>query len=192
MKQLILSLVALSSAANIPQLPVKASYCSSASSGYPTDPSTTTPRSTTTPWYTTPTSRPSPPTTAASSTPDPSCPLGWVDDGNLGCFLFAPQMAGLSWIEALEFCEEQVRLASKLVNYQFLAFYLQIRSHLETKVCWNLYSTIIKSFYCTLAILRYESSTLTLYKELSSSIFQSQSVCQACVTPFQISTLCNI
>ena len=37
--------------------------------------------------------------------------------------------------------------------------------------------------------LRYESSTLILYKELSSPIFQScQSVCQACVTPFQIST----
>ena len=37
-----------------------------------------------------------------------NCPLGWVDDGNLGCFLFAPQMAGLSWLEALQFCEEQV------------------------------------------------------------------------------------
>ena len=48
-----------------------------------------------------------------------------------------------------------------------------------------------------LFLLRYESSSLKLYKELSSSIFQncqsvSQSVCQACVTPFQISTLCNI
>ena len=162
MKQLLLLLVALSSAANVPQLPVKASYCGrdSTTSWY-----STTPRYTTTPWYTTPrytttsrytttTSRPSTSTTAASSTPDPSCPLGWVDDGNLGCFLFAPQMAGLSWIEALEFCEEQVRLASKLVNYQFLAFYLQIRSHLETKVCWNLYSTISKSFYCTLAIFK--------------------------------------
>ena len=43
------------------------------------------------------------------------------------------------------------------------------------------------------AILRYESSTLILYKELSSPIFQScESVCQACVTPFQISTFCNI
>ena len=41
--------------------------------------------------------------------------------------------------------------------------------------------------------LRYESSTLILYKELSSSIFQScQSVSQASVTPVQISTLCNI
>ena len=41
--------------------------------------------------------------------------------------------------------------------------------------------------------LRYESSTLILCKELSSSIFQScQSVCQASVTPVQISTLCNI
>ena len=167
MKQLLLSLVALSSAANVPQLPVKVSYCSSTTYSQPPEPTTPTtyePPTTrwpTTPWYTTTTprystttSRPSTSTTAASSsssTPDPSCPLGWVDDGNLGCFLFAPQMAGLSWIEALEFCEEQVRLASKLVNYQFLAFYLQIRSHLETKVCWNLYSTFSKSFYCTVA-----------------------------------------
>ena len=45
--------------------------------------------------------------------------------------------------------------------------------------------------------LRYESSTLILYKELSSPIFQScqsvsQSVSQASVTPVQISTFCNI
>ena len=41
--------------------------------------------------------------------------------------------------------------------------------------------------------LRYGSSTLILYKELSSTIFQScQSVCQASVTPVQISTFCNI
>ena len=41
--------------------------------------------------------------------------------------------------------------------------------------------------------LRYESSTLILYKELSSSIFQScQSVSEASVTPVQISTFCNI
>ena len=38
--------------------------------------------------------------------------------------------------------------------------------------------------------LRYESSTL--YKELSSTIFQSLSVRQASITPVQISTLCNI
>ena len=44
-----------------------------------------------------------------------------------------------------------------------------------------------------LPILRYESSTLILYKELSSPIFQScLSVSQASVTPVQISTLCNI
>ena len=44
-------------------------------------------------------------------------------------------------------------------------------------------------------LLRYESSTLILYKELSSPIFQmwvSQSVCQASVTPVQISTFCNV
>ena len=40
--------------------------------------------------------------------------------------------------------------------------------------------------------LRYESSTLILYKELSSTIFQSLSVRQGSVTPVQISTLCNI
>merc|ERR1719234_1072121 len=42
-----------------------------------------------------------------TTTSGAACPLGWIDDGNLGCFLFAPQMAGLSWIEALEYCEEQ-------------------------------------------------------------------------------------
>ena len=43
-----------------------------------------------------------------------------------------------------------------------------------------------------IVILRYESSTLILYKELSSTIFQScQSVSQASITPVQISTLCN-
>ena len=40
--------------------------------------------------------------------------------------------------------------------------------------------------------LRYESSTLILYKELSSSIFQSLWVSQASVTPVEISTLFNI
>ena len=40
--------------------------------------------------------------------------------------------------------------------------------------------------------LRCESSTLILYKELSSTIFQSLSVSQASVTPVQISTFCNI
>ena len=43
--------------------------------------------------------------------------------------------------------------------------------------------------------LRYESSTLILYKELSSSIFPlwvSQWVSEASVTPVQISILCNI
>ena len=49
----------------------------------------------------------------------------------------------------------------------------------------------------SLTSLRYESSTLILHKELSSTIFQScqsvsQSVSQASVTPVQISTFCNI
>ena len=47
--------------------------------------------------------------TTTTTTSRPACPLGWVDDGHLGCFLFAPLMAGLSWIEALEYCEEQVQ-----------------------------------------------------------------------------------
>ena len=45
---------------------------------------------------------------------------------------------------------------------------------------------------CHTKELRYESSTLILYKELSSPIFQSLSVSQASVTPVQISTLFNI
>ena len=41
--------------------------------------------------------------------------------------------------------------------------------------------------------LRYESSILILYKELSSTIFKvCESVSQASVTPVQISTLFNI
>ena len=115
MKQLILFLVALSmtisTAVHVQHLPTKARYDTT----YPWPPTTTTryPTTTTTtyPWDTTTTTfRPSPSTTSASSTSGPSCPLGWVDDGNLGCFLFAHQMAGLSWIEALEYCEEQVSL----------------------------------------------------------------------------------
>ena len=44
-----------------------------------------------------------------------------------------------------------------------------------------------------LSSLRYESSTLILYKELSSTIFQNcRSVSEVCVTPVQFSTLCNI
>ena len=56
---------------------------------------------------------------------------------------------------------------------------------------------MMKMMMVMMYLLRYESSTLILYKELSSSIFQScqsvsQSVCQASVTPVQISTFCNI
>ena len=42
--------------------------------------------------------------------------------------------------------------------------------------------------YLLFLYLCYESSTLILYKELSSPIFQSL----ASVTPDQVSTLCNI
>ena len=44
-----------------------------------------------------------PPTT----TPE-GCPIGWIDNGALGCYLFSADRMGLSWIEALEYCEEQV------------------------------------------------------------------------------------
>ena len=71
-----------------------------------TEPATTEP-ATTQPATTEPaTTQPS--TTEPSTTSGAACPLGWIDDGNLGCFLFAPQMARLTWIEALEYCEEQV------------------------------------------------------------------------------------
>ena len=62
---------------------------------------------------------------------------------------------------------------------------------------WN-FSSCVVIWYVGSSLfvaLRYESSTLILYKELSSPIFQmwvSQSVCQASVTPVQISTFCNI
>ena len=57
-------------------------------------------------------------------------------------------------------------------------------------------SSSISSSSLWLLSSRYESSSLILYKELSSPIFQSlwvsQSVSQASVIPVQISTLCNI
>ena len=109
MRQLVLLLAAASSAANIKQLPPKASYCDSGSTTtwYPTSTTTRYPTPTTTSWY---------PTTPEETTTGAACPLGWIDDGNLGCFLFAPQMAGLSWIEALEYCEEQVHILD--VNFE--------------------------------------------------------------------------
>ena len=71
-----------------------------------TEPATTQPA--TTQQSTTQPSTTQPSTSEPSTTSGAACPLGWIDDGNLGCFLFAPQMAGLTWIEALEYCEEQV------------------------------------------------------------------------------------
>ena len=119
MRQLLLFLAAASSAANVKPLPPKMSYCNAES--------TTEAATRTTEWWTTepPTTEPWPeetttddpwteePTTTeddTTTTSDVTCPLGWIDDGHLGCFLFAPHMAGLSWIEALEYCEEQVHL----------------------------------------------------------------------------------
>ena len=45
---------------------------------------------------------------------------------------------------------------------------------------------------CFLLELLYERSTPILYKEVSSTIFQSLSVRKASVTPVQVSSLCNI
>merc|ERR1712212_225115 len=120
MQLVVLLLAAVSSAANVKQLPPKASNCiGGTTSWYPTSTTSWYPESTTT-WYPTstttryPTSTSGYPTTPEETTTDEAwttsgatCPLGWIDDGNLGCFLFAPQMDGLSWIEALEYCEEQ-------------------------------------------------------------------------------------
>ena len=50
-------------------------------------------------------------TTSFSSTTkagEESCPIGWIDDGDQGCFFFSSAMVGLSWVQALEYCEEQV------------------------------------------------------------------------------------
>ena len=58
---------------------------------------------------------------------------------------------------------------------------------------YKILSCLYQQYYRVFLFLRYESSTLILYKELSITIFQScESVSQALVTPFQISTLCNI
>ena len=52
--------------------------------------------------------------------------------------------------------------------------------------------TRLGNYKKVIMFLRYESSTLILYKELSSPIFQSLSVSQASVTPVHISTLFNM
>ena len=36
----------------------------------------------------------------------PECPHGWVDGGEMGCFLFQAENVNLSWIEALNECEK--------------------------------------------------------------------------------------
>jgi len=108
MRRLVLLLAAASSAANVKkQLPPKISYCYPETTWYPTDPPTIDPgpeeATTDDPWTDQTTTEDYTTTTASGA----GCPLGWIDDGKLGCFLFAPQMAGLSWLEALEYCEEQ-------------------------------------------------------------------------------------
>ena len=106
MRQLLLFLAAASSAVKVAQLPPKTS-CSSG------EETTLEPETTEDPLTEEPTSTEEYDTTT-------TCPLGWIDDGKLGCFLFAPQMAGLTWIEALEYCEEQVQLlAVNLEKYSF-------------------------------------------------------------------------
>ena len=59
---------------------------------------------------------PTPDANRISSIAD-ECPLGWVDAGNLGCFLFMTEEAGISWGEALELCELQV-------CFVFLSYFL--------------------------------------------------------------------
>ena len=106
MRRLVLLLAAASSAANVKQLSLKSSWCDAGGTWTPEPPTTEPwPEETTTddPWTDHPT----------TTTSGAACPLGWIDDGKLGCFLFAPQMAGLSWIEALEYCEEQVCTSSE-------------------------------------------------------------------------------
>ena len=116
MRQLVLLLAAASSAANVKQLPPKISYCypETTTATWTTEAPTTEPwpEETTTddPWTDQPTTTEDYTTTTTSGA---ACPLGWIDDGKLGCFLFAPQMAGLSWLEALEYCEEQVCTSSE-------------------------------------------------------------------------------
>ena len=114
MRELLLLLAATSSAANVKQFPPKAGYDDTTTTDswdttttYPWDTTTFDSWDTTTyPWDDTTTTHSWNTTTSSGA----ACPLGWIDDGNLGCFLFAPQMAGLSWLEALEYCEEQVHL----------------------------------------------------------------------------------
>ena len=81
----------------------------------------------------------------------------------------------------------QVTLVT-LVNLVTLVTLFQSPNQLNRAEC----ITVSGSF----CILRYKSSNLILYKELSSSIFQSLSVSEgvrkASVTPVQISTLFNI
>ena len=106
MRQLLLFLAAASSAANIKEFPPKMSG-DETSDPWIEDTTTRWPEDPTTPWPEDPTTTEDFDTTTSSGA---ACPLGWIDDGKLGCFLFAPQMTGLSWIEALEYCEEQVQL----------------------------------------------------------------------------------
>merc|ERR1712130_520975 len=110
MRQLVLLLAAASSAANVKQLPPKWSWCEQGTEdpwttpGYPTTESWPEEATNDDSWTEEPTTTEDYTTTTAS---DAGCPLGWIGYGKLGCFLFAPQMAGLSWLEALEYCEEQ-------------------------------------------------------------------------------------
>ena len=45
---------------------------------------------------------------ATSSGPD-DCPLGWAYGGELGCYLFMPEHTRVTWLEALELCEIEVK-----------------------------------------------------------------------------------
>ena len=45
---------------------------------------------------------------AATSSGQDECPLGWAFGGELGCYLFMPEQARVTWLEALELCEIEV------------------------------------------------------------------------------------
>ena len=118
------------------------------STPWPTDPTEAPTEDPTTPWPTEDNSTSWPkggPTTEDPTTPWPEedCPIGWIDNGALGCFLFSADRVGLSWIEALEYCEEQVGNHRNVFPIKSLAFKRmasllnpRLRSNLSLSQAW--------------------------------------------------------
>ena len=85
-----------------------------------------------------------------------------------------------------------------VIQVQYVSCRKDRLGSLATGNCSNAETTFymkpeLNVFPKPMLLLRYESSTLILFKELSSTIFQSrESVSEASVTPVQISALCNI